>query len=216
MSEQNDTMVHDFVKRLYVLSNPDDCKAVYDEWATTYNADVQHAGVDYVAPILTASAVIAAGGNISGSILDAGCGTGFVGVALAKSGANNIDGIDLSPSMLEFARKTGVYKDLTVVDMTKAINKQDQSYDVITCVGTFTQGHVGPEPALQELVRLMKKDGLLVCTVLNDVWVSGGYKAEIERLEAVGAVTVLKTEDMDYYRRGDDQQKARMVILKRV
>jgi predicted TPR repeat methyltransferase len=215
MPGQPDTKVHNFVQRLYARSSPDDCKAIYDEWATTYDSDVQHEGVDYVAPILAASAVVAAGGNISGSILDAGCGTGLVGVALAKFGANNIDGIDLSPSMLEIARKTGVYKDLTVVDMTKTINKQDQSYDVITCVGTFTQGHVGPEPALQELVRLLKKDGLLVCTVLNEVWVSGGYKAEVERLAAVGAATILRSEDMDYYRRGDYQEKARMLVLKR-
>jgi predicted TPR repeat methyltransferase len=215
MSKQSDTMVHNYVQRLYARSSPEDCKTIYDEWATTYNFDVQHAGVDYVAPILAASAVVEAGGNMSGSILDAGCGTGLAGVALAKSGANNVDGIDLSSSMLEFARKTGVYKDLSIADMTKAINKQDQSYDVITCVGTFTQGHVGPKPALQELVRLLRKDGILVCTVLNDVWVSGGYKAEVERLEVVGAATIVKSEDMDYYRRGDDQQRARMVILKR-
>jgi 2-polyprenyl-3-methyl-5-hydroxy-6-metoxy-1,4-benzoquinol methylase len=215
MSEQSETMVHNYVQRLYARSSPDDCKAIYDEWANTYNFDVQHTGVDYVAPILAASMVVAAGGNLSGSILDAGCGTGLVGVALAKSGANNIDGMDLSPSMLEFARKTRAYKDLAIVDMSKVINKQDQSYDVITCVGTFTQGHVGPKPAFQELIRLLKKDGILVCTVLNDVWVSGGYKAEVERLEALGAATILRSEDMDYYRRGDDQQKARMVVLKR-
>ena len=214
MSADTGTNVHLFLQSIHATSSPDECGAIYDTWAKTYDIDVRHAAVDYIGPTLTAHAVVAADGNITGSVLDAGCGTGLVGVALAQAGARNIDGIDISPGMLEVARRTGVYNDLSIVDMSKVLEeKRDQSYDVITCVGTFTEGHVGPVPALQELVRVVKKDGLVVSTILDDVWVLGGYKAEIERLGAVGAVDVLSTVNVDY-RRGT-YVKARMVILKR-
>ena len=213
MSVDTDTNVSNFLKSIRTASSPDDCGAIYDKWAETYDTDVRHAGVDYVGPAMAAQAVVATNGNITGSVLDAGCGTGLVGVALSQAGAKDIDGIDISSGMLDVARKTGVYNDLSVVDMSKVIDKQDQSYDVITCVGIFTEAHVGPVPALGELVRIVKKGGLVVATIVDEVWVPGGYEAEVERLSAVGAVDVLSTANVDY-RRGTDM-RARMVILKR-
>ena len=213
MSVDTDNNVSKFLKRIHTISDPDDCGAIYDKWAETYDIDVRHAGVDYVGPTMTAQAVVATNGNITGSILDAGCGTGLVGVALSQAGAKDIDGIDISAGMLDVARRTGVYNDLSVADMSKVIDKQDQSYDIITCVGIFTDAHVGPVPALRELVRIVKKDGFVVSTIVDEVWVSGGYEAEVERLSAVGAVDVLSTANVDY-RRGTNM-RARMVILKR-
>ncbi|KAL9627259.1 MAG: hypothetical protein Q9164_007656 [Protoblastenia rupestris] len=173
MSADAGTNVSMFLQSIHAISSPDDCSAIYDRWANTYDIDVRHAGVDYVAPTVTAQAVVAANGNIAGSILDAGCGTGLVVVALSQAGAKNIDGIDISSGMLDVARGTGIYKDLSVVDMSVVIDKRDQSYDVITCVGTFTEAHVSPVPAFREFVRIVKRDGLVVATVLDDVWVSG-------------------------------------------
>ena len=213
MAADTGTNVSMFLQSIHAISSPNDCGAIYDKWAKTYDIDVRHAGVDYVGPAVTAQAVVNANGNIAGSVLDAGCGTGLVGLALSQAGAKNIDGIDISSGMLDVARKTGVYNDLAVVDMSRVIDKQDQSYDVITCVGIFTEAHVGPVPALQELVRIVKKDGLIVSTIVDEVWVSGGYAAEVERLGAVGAVDVLSTAIADY-RRGTNK-RARMVILKR-
>ena len=213
MSADAGTNVSRFLQSIHAISSPDDCGAIYDKWAQTYDIDVRHAGVDYVAPAVTAQTVVAANGNIAGSILDAGCGTGLVGVALSQVGAKDIDGIDISSGMLDVARRSGAYKDLSVVDMSKVIDKKDQSYDVITCVGIFTDAHVGPVPALKELVRIVKREGLIVSTVTDEVWVPGGYEAEVERLGAEGAVDILSTSIAEY-RRGTDK-RARMVILKR-
>ena len=41
-----------------------------------------------------------------------GCGTGLVGMELAKKGYINIDGIDASPGMLEYAREKKAYNNL--------------------------------------------------------------------------------------------------------
>ncbi|KAF5985421.1 Williams-Beuren syndrome chromosomal region 27 protein [Fusarium bulbicola] len=79
--------------------------STYNEWANTYNQDV--AKEEYVAPQLASQELIAHLGTqiSSAKILDAGCGTGFVGEALTKLGAANIHGIDLSPGMLQIAQR---------------------------------------------------------------------------------------------------------------
>ena len=194
-----------------------DCMALYDRWAETYDKEVGDAAQDYVAPVLVAQAAIKYGlsnGATNSIVLDAGCGTGLVGVALGLAKAKAIDGIDLSPPMLAVARKTGVYRDLAVADMNRPIAKNDDTYDVVSCVGTFTLGHVGPDPALRELVRVTKKKGIVVSTILEDIWVSGGFQAEVEKLKAEGLVKVVTEELIDYVKGHGD--KAVLLILEKV
>ncbi|KAK4498515.1 hypothetical protein PRZ48_011173 [Zasmidium cellare] len=198
----------------YDLKTPGEHIALYDKWAATYNDDVMGPSTLYVGPKLVAEAVLAHNGKIDGPALDAGCGTGLSGVALAQVGAKTIDGIDVSPGMLKLARDTGVYRDLWPVDMTKPIEQPDEFYDVVTCVGTFTTGHVGPTPALPELVRVLKRGGLLVATILDTLWKPEGFEAEVERLRSTGAVDVLSTK-VDDYRRGDNARAVMLVVRRK-
>ncbi|KAH8705104.1 S-adenosyl-L-methionine-dependent methyltransferase [Talaromyces proteolyticus] len=199
--------------RARASQNGKDCMALYHEWAATYNDDLADASQDYVAPVLTAQAALQWTKNVRGAILDAGCGTGLVGEALAQGGAVTIDGVDLSPAMLKVAEQTGVYRNLDLVDLTKPINKPDDTYDIVTCAGTFTQGHVGPDPALREFVRLTKPNGLIVATILHEIWKPGGYKAEVEKLEAEGLIKVLSIDLRDYRRGPGD--KATLIVLEK-
>ena len=81
-----------------------------------------------------------------------------------QAGAKTIDGVDLSPGMLKIAEKAGIYRHLATADLSKKISDRgDASYDVVTCVGTLTHGHVGPVPALEEFARITRKDGVIVC-----------------------------------------------------
>ncbi|KAI9150501.1 Methyltransferase-like protein 27 [Paramyrothecium foliicola] len=176
--------------------NSDESQAVYAQWAATYNDDVignhNYMGPTYVAQI---------GLNLidpGAVILDAGCGTGLVGQVLAKGGAATIDGIDLSSHMLDIARCTGAYRSLGTGDLNKTIASPDNTYDMVTCCGTFTEGHVGPDPAFREFVRVLKAGGVIVATVISHIWVQGGYKAEVDKLEAEGLVKVISTDIKDY------------------
>lgn len=193
------------------------CMALYDHWASSYNKDLADASQNYVAPILTAQTAVQmiSSARAPVTVLDAGCGTGLVGQALAslKRGAITIDGADLSPPMLKIAEETGVYRTLTQVDLTQPIGAPDGTYDVVTCCGTFTQGHVGPDPALREFVRLVKPGGFVVATVLHEIWLEWGFKTEAERLEKEGLVRVVSTEVMDYRRGAGD--KATFLVLKK-
>ncbi|KAL4781369.1 S-adenosyl-L-methionine-dependent methyltransferase [Aspergillus varians] len=189
------------------------CMKLYDEWAASYNTDLADASQNYVAPILTAQAAIQINNNAKATVLDAGCGTGLVGEALSKGGAMIIDGADLSPSMLKIAKDTGVYRNLMLVDLTQPIDRPNETYDIITCCGTFTRGHVGPDPALREFVRLVKQGGIVVATVLQEIWLSGGYKAEVEKLEAEGLAKVVSADVKDYRKGAGD--KATFLVLQK-
>ncbi|KAI8631676.1 methyltransferase domain-containing protein [Xylariaceae sp. FL1651] len=209
------------VERAYNLTTIADTRAHYDTWAATYNEELADPSQGYVAPGIAAqyvlkhlnssSATTTATIDSSIRILDAGCGTGLVGAALSSFGADHIDGVDLSPGMLEHARKTGAYKDLETADLSQPLKFDSNAYDIVVCIGTLTQGHVGPE-ALTEFVRVAKKGGLVVATIVDYVYEKLGYKTRVEKLESEGKATVVSNEVEDY-RRGAGI-KARMLVLK--
>jgi predicted TPR repeat methyltransferase len=198
------------IERAYALSDPDEARALYDEWAQSYDDDLAEDTQGYVAPALAAAAVVEVSGT-DGEILDAGCGTGLVGVALAERGARDIDGVDLSPGMLAKAKETGVYRRLAPADLSRPLPVAADSYDVVVCVGTLTHGHVGPG-AFGEFVRLARPGGSIVATVLDDIWDSGGYRAEVDRLAQMAMVEVVSTDVVDYRRAAG--VSARMVVLR--
>ena len=198
------------LERAYTLGGPDDTRSLYDEWAATYDADLTGEAQGYVAPSVTADAVVSAAGA-GGAVLDAGCGTGLVGVELARRGVGTVDGMDLSPGMLEQARATGAYRDLREADLTAALELPDDRYDVVVCVGTLTHGHVGPA-VLSEFARVVRPGGFLVATVLDDVWETGGYRAEVDRLCAGDVLEAVSIEIAPY--RSGQQVDCRLLVLR--
>jgi predicted TPR repeat methyltransferase len=221
----NDRTERPFLTRAYNLSSVDDARALYNEWATTYDKDLADPSHDWVAPALAVAALLDFFNNAeqdgSGEtleILDAGCGTGIVGAILAKqSAAKNlklkIDGVDLSTGMLDVARKTGVYRCLETADMSKPLSIKDQSYHGVICVGVLTQGHVGPG-VLPEFARSVKPSGCVVATVREDIWETGGYKREIDGLEREGKVQMVSANSEDSLRGASI--KMRLLVLKRL
>ncbi|KAK8096345.1 uncharacterized protein PG998_014213 [Apiospora kogelbergensis] len=78
--------------------------------------------------------------------------------------------MDLSPAMLTEAGKTGLYQKLFLGDLTRPVDIADERYEFVTCAGTFTHGHIArPRP----------------CE-------SGGFKREIETLEAEGLIKIFE------------------------
>ncbi|KAK2593194.1 hypothetical protein QQS21_009123 [Conoideocrella luteorostrata] len=205
-----------YLQRAYSLAGNSEAQSLYDEWAGVYDSDL--IGTGYASPRRSVEAVI---NNISppGSdkltILDAGCGTGLVGDCLARSslaGKFIVDGVDLSAGMLAVARQKGVYRELETANLNERIERPDGSYDILVCVGTLTKAHVGPN-VLAEFARLTAKRGLIVATVHDEVWESGGYKAEVERLQGAGAVQIVSTDEFGILE--ESGTGGRMVVLKK-
>ncbi len=215
MSTQTPASNVSYIAQARASVDVEDCMTIYDKWAATYNDELKDEAQNYVAPVLVAHAALRSSNHPAKSvILDAGCGTGLVGQALALAGAKAIDGLDLSSAMLTVANETGAYRNLAQADLTRRIETADETYDIVTCVGTFTLGHVGPDPALRELVRVARRNGIVVATILEEIWVSGGFEAEIERLKAENLVTVVSEELIDYVKGHGD--RAVMVVLEKI
>ena len=156
-------------------------EGIYKKWASDYDHDVvELAG--YVGHLITSSLLLSKIKNKKAKILDAGCGTGLVGEILFENNYKNVEGVDFSEEMLSVANQKNIYQSLRLVDLTKKLDYEDNSFDAIVCAGTFTCGHVGPE-ALKEMLRVTKKAGYICFTVRKQEWEASPYKEIIDKLE---------------------------------
>lgn len=197
-----------FLSAVYAAKSPQELQAVYDEWAASYDGDLDTLG--YTAPQKAADVLARLlPPTPDMRVLDAGCGTGLVGAALARHGFRHIDGADLSPGMLAQAGKTGAYEKLTEVDLSQPL--EAGNYDAITCVGTLTEGHVGPG-AFQHLAAAVRPGGFVVATVLGTIW-EPKYREFVDGLVAKGEVKLISQDDTEY--RPNFPIKLRVVVLQR-
>ena len=185
---------HPMLQRVYHLNGTAEAESVYDEWAATFDADTID-GMGYVAPGHVAER-LAELVPADSTVLDAGCGTGQGGAELAARGFTTIDGIDLSQGMLDQAHAKGCYRDLRKADLTARLPYDDNTYDATICVGTFTEGHVGPD-ALDELVRVTRDH--LVLTVQGRTWEALGYRARLDALTSTGAARLIEADERPYH-----------------
>ena len=109
---------------------------VFDRFASTFDDKLKQ--LDYRAPELTAAAVRKELGEPRASldILDAGCGTGLCG-PLLRPFARCMDGVDLSPGMLEKAGRRGGYDDLEAAELTAFLAALSAEYDLIVSADTL-------------------------------------------------------------------------------
>jgi SAM-dependent methyltransferase len=169
------------LNRAFALRSADDCRALYDAWAASYDAGFAE-GMDYRLPAHVAAAFLAAGGT--GPVLDVGAGTGLLAAALRAQGLDgDIDGIDLSPAMLAAAGAKRLYRALVAADVTRPLTLAGR-YRGIVSSGTFTQGHVGPE-ALPHLVAVAEPGAQVALSINARVFAAQGFDRALERLEGI-------------------------------
>ncbi|MDB4845654.1 class I SAM-dependent methyltransferase [Pelagibacteraceae bacterium] len=166
---------------IYKLRTTKEVMEFYDEWGDKdkYNKDM--VDWDYSGPKETVNTFKEYSKNKDILIFDAGCGTGLVGKELKKFGYNNFHGADLSQTLLDSIPKD-LYKKLDKVDLNKSIKVEDNYYDAIMCVGTFTYAHVKPN-ALDEFVRITKNEGLICFTINEGIYQEYGFDKKIEELK---------------------------------
>jgi len=165
---------------IYKLKTTDEVMRYYDDWSLKNKYDQDMVDWKYSGPKETVEVFKKYEKNKDIKIYDAGCGTGLVGAELKKFGYNNFDGADLSQKLLDLIPK-GLYQKLLKVDLNKKIEIQDNTYDAIMCVGTFTFGHVKP-PALDEFIRITKNKGLICFTINEGIYEEYGFDKKIKEL----------------------------------
>ena len=159
----------------------DELEGIYKNWASDYESDVINLA-GYVGHLITSDLLLNYLRNTESTVLDAGCGTGLVGEILYKNNFRNIEGVDFSQEMLNIAHQKNIYQSLKLVDLTKKLDYENDSFDAIICAGTFTSGHVGPE-ALREMVRITKQGGYICFTVRKQEWEASPYLKIMNDLE---------------------------------
>jgi len=166
---------------IYKLKTTDEVMKYYDEWGIKNKYDQDMIDWDYTGPKETVATFTKYAKDKNIKILDAGCGTGLVGIELKKHNYLNIDGMDLSKKLLDLVPQ-GYYQNLDQVDLNKPIKVKNDTYDAILCVGTFTFGHVKPH-ALDEFVRISKNKALVSFTINEGIYEEYGFDKKIEELK---------------------------------
>jgi len=165
---------------IYKLKKTDEVMKYYDEWGEGNKYDKDMVEWNYTGPKETSEVLAKHQKNKDAKIYDAGCGTGLVGIELKKYGFSNFYGADLSQKLLDLVPNS-LYKKLDKVDLNKTIEENDNFFDVVMCVGTFTFGHVKP-PALDEFIRITKNKGLICFTINEGIHEEYGFDKKIDQL----------------------------------
>lgn len=156
---------------------------LYDSWAENYERSVASWG--YTTPAVAAGLFCRYVEQGEGTILDAGAGTGITGEILTLLGYEDLVGIDVSPKMLELARRKGVYGDLREMELGGELDFPTDAFAAVVSTGVFAAGHAPPE-SFDDLIRVTKPGGYLIVSVRTDVYTDGGFKEKQEALEHEG------------------------------
>jgi SAM-dependent methyltransferase len=148
----------------------------YAAWAPTYERVVQDEMDLRLLERLTAVRWAAAG-----RALDLACGTGRIGRWLRAQGVARLDGLDLTPAMLEQARASGLYDELRQGDML-ATGLPARRYDLVTVV--LADEHLrSVAPLYREAARLCQAGGQLVIVGYHPHFLMLGIPTHFDRAD---------------------------------
>ena len=127
----------------------------YGDWSGHYEKTV-HDEMD----IALLDRLSSVGWKGARTVADLACGTGRIGAWLRAHGVGEIDGIDLTPEMLERARERDIYRSLKIADVADT-GLAAASYDLVT--QSLADEHLpGVEPLYRETARLLRSGGQFV------------------------------------------------------
>lgn len=194
-----------------VASETERARQRFDAWAADYDRDVQDL-LGWIGPEATRDYVLK---HVSkdASILDAGAGTGLMGVLLREHGYFELTGTDISQKMLDVARKKSIYKQDFQADLTKPLPVKDGSFDCVVCVGV--SGYM-IAPTIGDFVRILKPCGHIIYTISDSHYYEHGYSDAVDALVMVGALSIQeKSDPFAALPKSDPHHKARVHVYQK-
>ena len=158
-------------------------KEAYDQWAEKYDEHVTAFG--YLIPAVAAGLFGKYVSFDASPILDAGAGTGLMGNVLSAMGYRDQVGIDISAGMLKMAFERNIYKELHQMTLGEPLDFPSNYFGACQSIGVFTEGHA-PAGAFDELVRVLLPGAYIIFSLMENVYLSNGYKDKFEALEDAG------------------------------
>ncbi|HYN32867.1 MAG TPA: methyltransferase [Ilumatobacteraceae bacterium] len=148
-------------------------ESVFDSFASSFDAKL--AKLEYRAPELIVGALTQRLGADTGwgTVADLGCGTGLVGMLLRQRTLRLV-GVDLSHTMLERARRRGIYDELTQTNLVSFLHGEAASLDVVVAADVLCYFGVLDE-VIAAAARALRPGGVIVFTVeslpeVSDDW----------------------------------------------
>jgi len=177
-------------------------KTLFDQYAPRFEESlIGH--LAYRAPFQLRAALdaVAPTAGPCGRVLDLGCGTGLAGEAL-RNRAAWLEGVDLSPGMIEQAQRKGIYDRLEVADALIALGAANDRFDIIVAADVVTYlGNL--EPLLAAARRALVPGGVIAFSAQRaggDGFVLGGdhrYSHSAAYLRATAEAAGFKIERLD-------------------
>lgn len=169
--------------RVYVTSSdPEAQRTLYDEWASSYDHDLEVSG--YATPARIAEMLDDCLEDCDAPILDFGCGSGLSGRALAGAGFTTIDGADLSSGMLEQAKRGSVYRRLWQLTAGE-LNVAPGSYRAVTACGVISVG-AAPADTLTLIASAVGPGDVLVFSYNDHTLADADYMSALAALVGSG------------------------------
>ena len=170
----------------YAIETPDDNLTYYKDFADHYDAEFANR-LGYIYPSIIAEFYHKHAGPTDRPVADIGCGTGLGAEAL-KLPPHDVHGFDISPDMLAQATQKNLYAGLHRVDLTAPLAPFDIPFGAIVSAGTFTHGHLGPEP-LENLLTIAAPNALFCIGVNAQHYTAHGFNDVLLRMENSGQIT---------------------------
>lgn len=184
-------MADGFLSKVYTARTPEETRALYDDWSSTYEAEIGANG--YATPTRCAAALLRYSDDPTAPVLDFGCGTGLSGAALSNAGFSTIDGVDLSADMLERAHAKQIYRSLWQIAAGESPVYKIGDYAAITAVGVIGAG-AAPASTFDLLMKGLALGGKLVLSFNDHALKDTAYEGRISEWTDCGAARVLFRE----------------------
>ncbi|HKY61728.1 MAG TPA: class I SAM-dependent methyltransferase [Gemmatimonadota bacterium] len=151
-----------------------DVREGYGEWVLTYDETV-HEEMD----LRLLERLRTMDWSASREALDLACGTGRIGAWLRERSPTDIDGVDMTPEMLERARRRGLYRTLRLADVTDT-GLPDHAYDL--CLQSLADEHLPDlDPLYEEVTRLTRPGGSFVIVGFHPQFLMAGVPTHFKR-----------------------------------
>ncbi|SNS56349.1 class I SAM-dependent DNA methyltransferase [Antarctobacter heliothermus] len=181
-----------YFDKVYKARTEDETRDLYDAWAATYEQSVE--GEGYATPRRCAEALHATLGQAEAPVLDFGCGTGLSGIALRLAGFTTLDGVDLSPGMLQQARDKAIYRTLTPIRPDDPV---PAGYAAIAAIGVIGAG-AAPLAALDRIFEALAPGAQCVFSFNDHTLEDPSFEALVNSRIAEGLIRQLFREHGDH------------------
>jgi predicted TPR repeat methyltransferase len=136
---------------------------LFDQYAGRFDRELVGT-LGYNAPALLRAAIdqIASDRRYA-RVLDLGCGTGLMGEAI-RDRAGELIGVDLSPNMIEAAKRRNIYERLIARDLIECLQAEITPFDLILAADVFVY-FSDLHPIFKAAAKKISASGLIAFTV---------------------------------------------------